>query len=136
MVTLSLNTEISQVNLYKIWCRPYTTVEPQYICLDSILLGMSIKYYVEVDNMSENAILHRQYGTHLSWEDTVRVGVDCINYINLDIVVGNFKSVCIVSYVDHTISGQGTALSTLDHSATTPRATCLYCIKQLNSNWG
>ncbi len=26
--------------------------------------------------------------------------------------------------VDHTICGQGTAISTLDHSATTPRASC------------
>ncbi len=26
------------------------------------------------------------------------------------------------AYVDHTISDQGTAISTLDHSATTPRA--------------
>ncbi len=31
--------------------------------------------------------------------------------------------ICAQGYfVDHTIGGQGTAVSTLDHSATTPRA--------------
>ncbi len=37
--------------------------------------------------------------------------------------------VCAKANVDHTISGQGTAMITLDHSATTPRANVSYVIK-------
>ncbi len=38
--------------------------------------------------------------------------------------------------VDHTISGQGTAVSTLDHSATTPRIVFFIIFTDVQQMWG